>query len=345
MSTKQYDFLVFIGRMQPPTNAHIANIKEALELADKVIILFGSSFQPRTIKNPWKWTERANMVLAHLEVIDHPRVIFAGVHDHRYNDQSWVQEVQQIVKRNTYSVDTPNIGIIGCKKDATSFYLDFFPQWAFVELPAIPDINATDIRDQYFEGTLFQWRDKDLISSELKEYLRQWSQTEEYKSLVEEFNHIKAYKKAWENAPYPPTFVTGDAVIIQSGHILLIQRRAAPGKGLWALPGGFIDQDEFIFEGVLREIQEETKLKVTPNILRGCLRGEKVFDKPNRSLRGRTITHAFTFELAPGQLTKVKGGDDAAKAKWFLIDDVLEMEEELFEDHINIISWGLNVCK
>ena len=62
-----------------------------------------------------------------------------------------------------------------------------------------------------------------------------------YDYLKQEHDYILGYRRAWEAAPYPPTFVTTDAVVVQSGHILLIQRKAAPGKGLWALPGGFLN--------------------------------------------------------------------------------------------------------
>ena len=60
--------------------------------------------------------------------------------------------------------------------------------------------------------------------------------------LVEEQAYIKRYKDIWADAPYAPTFVTTDAVVIQSGHVLLVKRRTAPGKGLWALPGGFLKE-------------------------------------------------------------------------------------------------------
>ena len=61
---------------------------------------------------------------------------------------------------------------------------------------------------------------------------------------------------------------------------------------------------------------------------------------PDRSLRGRTITHAFLIELdgGTGELARVKGSDDARKAKWFTLAEVEQMEEVLFEDHKHIIS-------
>jgi len=66
-----------------------------------------------------------------------------------------------------------------------------------------------------------------------------------------------------------------------------------------------------------------------------------VFDAPGRSLRGRTVTHAFYIDLAPGPLPKVKGQDDAAKAKWFTLAEFEKMEEVMFEDHFHIVNYFL----
>jgi bifunctional NMN adenylyltransferase/nudix hydrolase len=341
---KKYDYVIYIGRCQPVTKAHIANINKALSISKKkVLVLLGSSGQPRTIKNPWTFNERATMIFNHLPSSASPNIEFHPLRDHRYNDQEWIIQVQHIVKVATVISHTPRIGIIGCKKDNSSYYLNYFPQWDFIEMDLIDDINATTVRDDYFKGTLFTWKDKELISPALTKYLKEWSTTEEYTKLQREYRFIEQYKKGWEICPYPPIFSTVDSCIIQSGHILLIKRKSTPGEGLWALPGGFINQDETLLESAVRELREETKLKVPKPVLLGSLKGQRVFDDPNRSLRGRTITHAYAFHLEAGPLSKVKGGDDASHARWFPIDDVLNMEEYLFEDHYSIIQWAINL--
>jgi bifunctional NMN adenylyltransferase/nudix hydrolase len=160
--------------------------------------------------------------------------------------------------------------------------------------------------------------------------------TKEYKNLCAENLFIKDYKKQWESSPYPPTFVTVDSLVTQSGHILLIKRKSAPGKGLWAIPGGFIKEDEKIVDSMIRELREETKIRVPAPVLKGSIIKSEVFDDPKRSMRGRTITHAFHIALPPNvELPPVKGSDDADKAVWFPISEVYR--EMMYEDHYDII--------
>ena len=162
-----------------------------------------------------------------------------------------------------------------------------------------------------------------------------------YPQLVAEQRFIDQYRAAWADAPYAPTFVTTDAVVVHSGHVLLVRRRAEPGKGLWALPGGFVRQHETLLDGCLRELREETRLKLPLPVLKGSLQGREVFDHPDRSLRGRTITHAFHFVFPSGELPPVRGGDDADKARWVPVSEALEMGEQLFEDHLSILEYFL----
>jgi len=110
------------------------------------------------------------------------------------------------------------------------------------------------------------------------------------------------------------------------------------GKGTWATPGGFIKSNERLEDSMLRELREETKLKVPVPVLRGNIKAREVFDSPNRSLRGRTITHAFLIELPPGPLPKVKGSDDAEKARWVPLSVFEKMQDQMFEDHYTLVN-------
>ena len=355
---QKYDFLIFIGRFQPAHNAHIEIIHEALKLAKQVIILVGSSFQPRTHKNPFTAEEREKLIRSAFESDKYhceTDLIFRYVSDKLYNDQQWALEVQSHVQDVLEEfgdglASEMKVGIIGHKKDNSTFYLDMFPQWGDpVEFPNVKDLHATSIRDYYFND---KWNDDDPLSPDVftemcKDYLNEgifnfmldWRKTETFEYLSGEYSFYENYKAAWKDAPYPPTFVTVDGIVIQSGHVLLVRRRAFPGKGLWAIPGGFLNQGENVEDAVIRELREETKLKVPPAVLKGSIEESKVFDHPHRSLRGRTITHAHLILLNPGPLPPVKGGDDADKARWFSLEEILTMESQLFEDHYSIINY------
>ncbi len=344
------DALVFIGRFQPFHNGHKAVIEAALEQAKEVVVVVGSSFAARNIRNPFTFQERKAMIEACFTEPQHftyegaqgrvkiPRVKVVPVSDYPYDDNKWVNAIQKIVDETVpYAKD---VGLIGHSKDSTSYYLNIFPRWKnHVEVEDVGGINATDIRNCLFGNCDFAALDDmpDAARDEMNKVIIAGGKIGGYwDTLYNEYQMVKKYKEAWKVAPFPPTFMTVDAVVVQSGHILLVKRGDMPGKGLWALPGGFLNQDETMLDGAIRELKEETKIKVPVPVLKGSIKGSKTFDAPNRSSRGRTITQAFHIDLGVGELPKVKGSDDAEKAFWVPFKDV--KQEKMFEDHAHIIS-------
>jgi bifunctional NMN adenylyltransferase/nudix hydrolase len=337
----QYDFLVFIGRFEPFHNGHYAVVARALKLAKQVIILIGSANKPRTVRNPWNVSEREVMIRAAFSQ-DSPRLLIRALRDHLYNDPLWVTEVQRIVAEATSGESSPKVGLIGHQKDHSSYYLEMFPQWDLVNSVNVAGVSASDLREYLFAGGAGDVGKDLLIKAAVPEpvsaMLNGFRDGPQYAQLVREHQFIKNYRKGWATAPYEPTFVTVDAVVIHSGHVLLVRRRAEPGKGLWAFPGGFVDKNENLQSAVIRELHEETRLKLPAPVLRGSIKSREVFDHPERSLRGRTITHAYYFEFPSGELPPVKGGDDAEHAQWIPISEAMEMEEQFFEDHFHILE-------
>ena len=116
---------------------------------------------------------------------------------------------------------------------------------------------------------------------------------------------------------YPHPAVTTDCVVFgfdgKRLNILLIERGGEPYKGCWAFPGGFMGIDETAEQGAIRELREETGLKLE------YLKQFGAFSAVNRDPRERVVTIAF-YALA--QKSAVQGGDDAVKAQWFPIEDV-----------------------
>ena len=128
---------------------------------------------------------------------------------------------------------------------------------------------------------------------------------------------------------YPRPAVTADCIVMTKEEVpkvLLIQRGADPFKGAWAFPGGFMNMDETTEQCAIRELEEETGLKVAKVHQIGA------YSKVGRDPRGRTITVAY---LAIVDSTKaVIGQDDAAKAEWFPITDL----PHLAFDHYDIMK-------
>ena len=149
---------------------------------------------------------------------------------------------------------------------------------------------------------------------------------------------LRAYRASWAGAPYPPVFVTVDALLRCQGRVLLIRRGHAPGKGLWALPGGFVEPNDTLWQSCLRELEEETHCTLPEERLRAALRGQQVFDHPQRSLRGRVITQAYFIDLGNDTLPEVRGGDDAAHAEWVAQDLLGGMEDQFHDDHWHILD-------
>jgi bifunctional NMN adenylyltransferase/nudix hydrolase len=343
MEMKKYNNIVLIGRFQPFHNAHLDIVTEAMKLADQLIIVVGSANKPRSFKNPFTVKERISIISdalyqQKLEERYHCQVWFTTVEDTFYNDNAWATRVQEGVSKFVKPDQTT--AIIGHKKDETSFYLDMFPQWPFEDFPVYyPLLHASDIRDLYFRKNVNFDYLSNVISPTTLNFLIAFYGTSYFDSIVEEREFIEEYKQQFAGLKYAPVFVTADAVVTCAGHILLVERGAKPGKGLWALPGGFLNAntDRSMRDCMIRELREETKLKVPAPVLLGSIVNERVFDAIHRSDRGRIITHAFHIALPVGPLPKVKGSDDARHAEWVPIGSL--KAEEFFDDHIEIIRY------
>jgi bifunctional NMN adenylyltransferase/nudix hydrolase len=335
MSNKKYHTLVLIGRFQPFHNAHLEIVKRATALCDQLVIITGSAKQPRTYKNPFTSKERSAMIKDATRGLSIRIQVEENI-DTIYNDQAWAVRIQGIVSR--YHVIGTKTGIIGHKKDESSFYLDMFPQWVYENVEEIEPLSAVNIRDLYFKWTFNSNFIKNVVPETTYDFLMQFRKTEEFAQVVREREFITEHNKQYAGLKYPPIFSTADCCVIQSGHVLMIKRRAEPGKNLMALPGGYVNAqtDKSVEDAAIRELREETMIKVPEPVLRGSIVRSKVYDAIDRSPRGRIITHAFLIQLPDGELPRVKGSDDALKAKWIPISEI--KSEECFEDHWEILN-------
>lgn len=118
--------------------------------------------------------------------------------------------------------------------------------------------------------------------------------------------------------------VTVDGLIIKEGKILLVKRKRQPYKGLWAIPGGYLEFGETCEEAVVREVGEETGLKTKIKDFVG------VYSTPSRHPQ-QAISVAYLLEIVGG---KVKKGQEATDIGWFPLDNL----PPLAFDHREIIS-------
>lgn len=133
---------------------------------------------------------------------------------------------------------------------------------------------------------------------------------------------------------YPRPAVTADVVAItkeEEPKVLLIQRGFEPYQGYWAFPGGFMEMDETTEECAIRELEEETGLRLDNMVQVGA------YSKVDRDPRGRTITIAY-LAVVDVPLSVI-ARDDAAKAEWFPINDL----PTLAFDHDEIMADALNL--
>ena len=344
------DLAVYIGRFQPFHNGHLALLRQALAAAEHVVVTIGSANQARTPKNPFTWQERSEMIKLALNDEERLRITFLPMRDY-YDEARWVQSVRQGVEqigRDLNLSPAPSVVLVGHFKDATSSYLRRFDGWDLLSVERAGPVDAAHIREAFLSspsGSLASTLSalRSAAPETTIDFLRAWVALPYFSSLQMEWQALLQYKNAWATAPYPPVFVTVDTVVRCANKILLIQRGQPPGVGLYAVPGGFIEQRETAYQSALRELREETRLSLLESTMHTALKGSAVFDHPDRSLRGRTITHAFYFDLGDRPLPEIEADDDAQSAQWMPIEQIREIEDQFHDDHFHMLDHFLGL--
>ena len=129
--------------------------------------------------------------------------------------------------------------------------------------------------------------------------------------------------------PYPRPSLTADVALVTvepKPRVLLIRRKADPFAGRWALPGGFVDENERLIDAARRELKEETGLD------QADLEQLHTFGDPGRDPRGWTVSVVFLARVPPDVL-EATAGDDAAEVGWFPLSD----PPPLAFDHADIL--------
>jgi 8-oxo-dGTP diphosphatase len=125
--------------------------------------------------------------------------------------------------------------------------------------------------------------------------------------------------------------ITADGIVVSDSKILLVRRKFNPFEGRYALPGGFVEYGEKVDECAIREVREETGLKVSINRLLG------VYSAPDRDPRGHTVTIVFVLNVEGGALAD----SVETKAEWVPLKNI----PSLAFDHDAIIADYLKSVK
>lgn len=330
------DYVLFIGRFQPFHNGHLSVARAGLEHGKKIIVILGSANEPRMPKNIWSVTERTAMI-SHA-MAPHADRLLTGSVVNFYDLPRWVEAVQtevaRLIRADGKDPATATVRIIGRNKDRTSYYITHFPQYApLIQFERTEVMGATEMRNHYFAND----RGGDMliqanVPAPVYDLMMAFRRSAAYPGLARCHEDVVAYPKKYGPGPH----VTTDAVVTHRDHILMVTRKNHPGMNQWALPGGFLEPDESLLSGVLRELNEETLLDVSKEQLRRNFRLVHVLADVDRDPRARMLSHVHGFVLdptAPRPQVSAIGGDDTKKAEWLPIREVLASRERLFLDH------------
>ena len=277
------------------------------------------------------------MIRLALSESERAKLRFLPVRDH-YDKDRWVAAVKQGVAPRASG---GGVLLVGHHKDATSAYLHDFPGWTLDDVGRQGEVHASALLNGSLNGALAAMVDQAPASS--LQFLRAWAALPYYANLAREWDSLRQEKAKWHSAPYAPVFVTVDAVVQCGREVLLIRRGRHPGLGLYAIPGSFLEQRETVYQSALRELGDETGLHLLPDDMRHALKAVRVFDHPDRSQRGRVITHAHYFDLGARRAPEPVAGDDASSAEWVPIEKLGAMEDQFHDDHFHILDFFLSL--
>ncbi|WP_161881034.1 adenylyltransferase/cytidyltransferase family protein [Deinococcus alpinitundrae] len=253
---------VYIGRFQPPHDGHLASMQSALERHTSLHVLLGSANLARSSKNPWTPAERQRLIVAALQQqgTAPSRVRFSFLPD-EFDAERWAARVRRAVGQ-----EEPVL--VGFEKDASSHYLQWFPEWPREPSPITGQLNATQLRAAYFAG-----QPVTDVPEPVSRFLQRWRRTPVFARLRAEQQAILVERAAWDGQTRRELLVLD----LQEDQLRLQRRRAVIGRGLLALPGRLLAAGE------------------------AAPPGARIFDHPARALSLPTTAYVVRGEASGGE--------------------------------------------
>jgi bifunctional NMN adenylyltransferase/nudix hydrolase len=327
---------IFVGRFQPLHLAHEETLRFAMSNCDHLIVFLGSAGGPRTTHNPFTADERKEMIES--VVGKRENVTYIGLKDHPYDNKAWLSELMGHVSNVQAKLCQAPMRLFGHDKDQSSFYLKLLQDLGIPLIkptkPCSYRMDATTIRENWIKGGN-NW--EKMVQPQMRDFMKDFSKSFAMDTLRADYKAIRKYRQSWSCAPYQPNHTAVDALVSCGSNILLIHRGKAPGAGLLALPGGFLNTDERLLEGVRRELREETGLNLDPVPHR--IIGDGTFDYPQRDQRARIISHTLHVAIDLACPPVLKAADDAQDLVWIPIRECFRREHQFYADHLEIVRY------
>jgi bifunctional NMN adenylyltransferase/nudix hydrolase len=347
---------VMIGRFSFIHRQHERTLQIMAAENDYILVQIGSANRCESKKNPHEYAIRAMImseVLKRIKPNGQWRIV--ALNDTLYNEERWKMRVyahgEQYAEQ--IGVHPERITLYGTDKDESTYYMNSFPQWKTKDVGKVEDIDATRLRELWFRhsqtvpGGL---RLQDHLVPEMFNYLRDGHkfnaalQRDWYYLTVTEPEKFKDY-------PYPEALnvMCGDAIVECANHILTVTRSGELGYGQIALPGGHKNKNETAFQAALRELFEETNLRVPEQTILNCVKQTHLFDHPGRTLSSvpkSTLGVYIKIEARDGKFPRANGGDDAAHPtlpnggiRWIPKYDIISGKVKMWDDHPDIVDF------
>jgi len=360
---RQVDTAVIVGRWQVFHRGHETLLRAALRAGARVVVVIGSAFRSRDVRNPFTAAEREAMIRATLSPEDSARLHCLPVRDY-FDDARWNAAVRAGVEA---LVGAPQrIALLGFHKDASSYYLDHFPAWAYIPVAREFDIDATALREQFFSqgadgAQLSLGKTADAgqeqirpgaaaapdplqrpvayplaasVSAPVQHYLRRWAQGPEFVQCARAQQAVFAQRERWGRTPR----LTAHVLLQHADRILLVQRPDAMALGSWALPGELVQGDEAALAAALRALREQAGVILSEDDANAARAGSRVFDHPLRSALGPWSSHTLYLQLGPLWQGATGDSTQAWPVVWVPLAELPLWEDRLFEDHAAMLD-------
>jgi bifunctional NMN adenylyltransferase/nudix hydrolase len=345
-----------IGRFSFIHRQHERTLQIMAAENDYILVIIGSANRCESKKNPHQFAIRAMImaeVLRRIKPDGQWRIM--SVNDTLYNEDRWKMRVYANGEHyaDRHGIHPDRITLYGTDKDESTYYMNSFPQWNVKKVEKVEDIDATRLREVWFQNCQTAPAGlglQDHLVPEMYRYLRDGHKFN--KPLQDDWHYLTVKEpEKFKDYPYPEALnvMCGDAIVECANHILTVTRSGELGYGQIALPGGHKNKNETAFNAAIRELFEETNLRTPEQTIRNCVQNTFLFDHPGRTLSSvpkSTLGVHIKIELWKGEFPRARGGDDAKHPtlpnggiRWIPKYDIISGKVQMWDDHNDIVDY------